>query len=120
LGGISKLRMRATSDSGVGDSGRSKPPSALIVAAALLELLDGGGDTQRNGSGEVGRDMDDLIGSKPPPKGDGDRVDRARERRYDAGDRGRLPSGGRGGFTRTASQSDREERCPFGSGIFRG
>jgi hypothetical protein len=62
LGGMSKLRMRAISDSGVGDSGRSEPPSALMDAARLGPL-DGGGDAQRNGSGEVGRDRDDLIGS---------------------------------------------------------
>jgi hypothetical protein len=63
LGGMSKLRMRAISDSGVGDSGRSDPPSMLMDAAAVARLgqLDGGGDAQRKGSGEVGRDTDDLI-----------------------------------------------------------
>jgi hypothetical protein len=65
LGGMSKLRMRAISDSGVGDSGRSEPPSTLMDAAAAGRLgpLEGGGDAQRKGSGEVGRDMDDLINS---------------------------------------------------------
>jgi hypothetical protein len=65
LGGMSKLRMRAISDSGVGESGRSEPPSTLIDAAAAARLgpLEGGGDAQRKGSGEVGRDMDDLIAS---------------------------------------------------------
>ncbi len=65
LGGMSKLRMRAISDSGVGDSGRSEPPSTLIDAAAAVRLgpLEGGGDAQRKGSGEVGRDIDDLIAS---------------------------------------------------------
>jgi hypothetical protein len=63
LGGTSKLRMRAISDSGVGDSGRSEPPSPLMDAAAadLLGPLEGGGEAQRKGSGEVGRDRDDLI-----------------------------------------------------------
>ncbi len=48
-----------------------------------------------------------------------DRGDRASDPRKEAGDRGRLPSGGRGGFTRTASRSDRAQRCPCGSCIFR-
>jgi hypothetical protein len=64
LGGMSKLRMRTISDSGVGDNGRSEPPSTLMDAAdaaTRLGPLEGGGDAQRNGSGEVGRDTDDLI-----------------------------------------------------------
>jgi hypothetical protein len=75
LGGMSKLRMRATSDSGVGDSGRSNTLSVLI----LRPPLDGGGDRQRNGSGEVGREegmanRPDSTFPNDVAEGGGDRV----------------------------------------------
>ena len=75
LGGASKLRMRATSDSGVGNS--SHTPSRLVLWPTLYGC--GGGDRQRFGSGEVGREAD--LPKSSAPYGEADSGDLVSERR---------------------------------------
>jgi hypothetical protein len=74
--------MRATSDSGVGDSGRSNTLSELIFRPPLADV-GGGGDRQRYGSGEVGLEKEGEEANRPKSElpnaeGGGDRVSERR------------------------------------------